>query len=410
MKNLWIFNHYANDPNGAGGTRHYHLAEKLKFQGWDTVIIAASSELNTSRQRLNFPSISKLSKIENVKFLWIYTPNYIGNGLMRCVNIVSYCLFSLFKCIFAPPNKPQLIIGSSVHPFAALIALLLSKFYKVPFVFEVRDLWPQTLIDLGRIKETSLITLFLKRLELLLYNNSNGIITLLPNAHEYINGLGIDRNLIHWIPNGVELSIFPPPVKDTLVKSEAFNLMYFGAHGLCNGLDNLLQAMKLFQSNGNYSQIKLTLIGDGPLKPSLKEKANELGLKNVIFKDPMPKCEIHDIAVTADVFIFNLLDVPVFRYGISSNKLFDYMALQQPVIFCCDSSNNPVQDSKSGISVRSGRPELLYKAIIEMFSCPVEKRLEMGRLARKYVEENHDFYILASRLSEILLKISNKQQ
>lgn len=410
MKNLWIFNHYANDPSGSGGTRHYHLAEKLKFQGWDTVIIAASSELNTSLQRLNFPSISKLSKIENVKFLWIYAPNYIGNGLMRCLNILSYCILSFLKCVFSPPSNPHLIIGSSVHPFAALLGLILSRYFKVPFVFEVRDLWPQTLIDLGRIRETSLIASFLKRVELLLYNNSNGIITLLPNAYEYITALGIDKNLIYWVPNGVDLSIFPPPAKRALVKSETFNLMYFGAHGLCNGLDILLQAMKLMQSHGNNSQIKLTLVGDGPLKPSLIRKANELGLKNVIFMDPVPKNKIHDISSNTDAFIFNLLDVPVFRYGISSNKLFDYMALQKPIIFCCDASNNPVRDSGSGISVHSGSPELLFKAIIEMSTYPAEKRLEMGRLAREYVEKNHDFDILASRLSEILLKISNKQR
>ena len=409
MINLWIFNHYANDPSGAGGTRHYHLAEKLKFLDWDAVIIAASSELNTSRQRLNFPTISKISVIQNVKFFWVYTPSYNGNGIMRCLNILSYCTLSLLKCTFAPPSKPQLIIGSSVHPFAALLGFMLSRYFKVPFVFEVRDLWPQTLIDLGRIRETSLITFLLKRLELFLYNNSNAIITLLPNAYEYITALGIDRNLIHWIPNGVDLSIFPPPGKGTLVKSEAFNLMYFGAHGLCNGLDNLLQAMKLVQSQRNYSKIKLTLVGDGPLKPSLIAKANELGLKNVIFMDPVPKNKIYDITSSTDAFIFNLLDVPVFRYGISSNKLFDYMALQKPVIFCCDSSNNPVQDSKSGISVRSGSPELLFEAIIEMFTYPVEKRLEMGRLAREYVEENHDFDILASRLSEILLQVLKKQ-
>lgn len=410
MKNLWIFNHYANEPSGAGGTRHYHLAKNLRSLGWDTVVFAASSELNTSRQRLKLPKIFKMSDVADVKFLWVYTPKYSGNGLMRCLNILSYCTLSLFKSVFAPPSKPQLIIGSSVHPFAALLGLMVSRYFKVPFIFEVRDLWPQTLIDLGRIKETSLITFFLKRLELLLYRNSNCIITLLPNAHEYITALGIDRNLIEWIPNGVELSIFPPPVKRTPIKSEAFNLMYFGAHGLCNDLENLLQAMKLVQSHGNYSQIRLTLIGDGPLKPSLMAKANELGLKNVIFKDPMPKSDIHDIAANTDAFIFNLLDVPVFRYGISSNKLFDYMALQKPVIFSCDSSNNPVQDSKSGITVRSGSPELLCTAIMEMFSYSLEKRLEMGQLARKYVEENHDFEVLASRLSKILLHVSNKQK
>jgi glycosyltransferase involved in cell wall biosynthesis len=410
VKNLWIFNHYANEPSGAGGTRHYHLAKNLRSLGWDTVVFAASSELNTSRQRLKFPKTFKLSDIADVKFLWVYTPNYSGNGLMRCFNILSYCTLALLKCVFAPPSKPQLIIGSSVHPFAALLGLLLSRYFTVPFIFEVRDLWPQTLIDLGRIRETSFITFFLKRLELLLYRNSNSIITLLPNAHEYITALGIDRNRIEWIPNGVELAIFPPPVKREPIKSEAFHLMYFGAHGLCNDLENLLQAMKIIQSQEIFSQIRLTLIGDGPLKLSLLAKAEELGLKNVTFKDPMPKSEIHDVAVNTDAFIFNLINVPVFRYGISSNKLFDYMALQKPVIFCCDSSNNPVQDSKSGITVLSGSPKLLSKAIIEMASFPVETRLEMGRMARKYVEENHDFEVLASRLSKILFKVLNRQR
>lgn len=178
--------------------------------------------------------------------------------------------------------------------------------------------------------------------------------------------------------------------------------MYFGAHGQANGLDNVLRAMKHVGERADGRHIRLRIIGDGPLKPSLVAQASEMGLTNVSFQPPVPKSQIPALAAQADAFVFNLIDAPVFKYGISSNKLFDFMAAERPVVFSCDSTNNPVNDAESGLTVNAGQPETLANAICEIAATPLAERQRMGRAGREYVEQNHGFEQLAGRLAAVL--------
>jgi glycosyltransferase involved in cell wall biosynthesis len=125
-------------------------------------------------------------------------------------------------------------------------------------------------------------------------------------------------------------------------------------------------------------------------------------LTNVVFEPPVPKREIPALAIQADAFIFGLIDTPVFQYGISSNKLFDFMAAARPIIFCCNAVNNPVSDSGAGVTVKPGDPGALADAILNMTSLPLSRRIEMGLDARRYVEQNHSIDRLTARLAETL--------
>lgn len=400
MKQVWLLNHYAQEPGGAGGTRHFHLAEHLKAYGWKATVIAASVDHGTGRQRLADGEATRLDSIKGVPFLWVNTPTYAGNGGGRVKNMLAYTFRVLLKSTTSSLPKPDIVVGSSVHPFAAVAGALLARRHRVPFVFEVRDLWPQTLVDMGRLKEKSLITWALRKLELWLYRRAAKTIVLLPQAWKYIVPLGIPQDRVVWIPNGVDLSLFPEPLPT--VPSGSFTLMYFGAHGGANGLDHVLQGMRELQRMPDAGHICLRLIGDGPLKPRLIKMAYELGLKNVIFEATVPKSQIPELAAQADAFVFNLIDAPVFRYGISSNKLFDFMAAGRPIIFSCDASNNPVDDAKAGWTVPPGQPEALAKAILQMAALPAEDRHGMGKAGREYVEKNHRFDLLANRLADTL--------
>lgn len=401
MKNVWILNHYAQEPSGAGGTRHFHLAEHLQAYGWHATIIAASVEHQSGHQRLEPNEKKRCDYFKGVPFLWVRTPEYQGNGGGRMRNMLAYTWAVLQRSTTAKLPRPDVVIGSSVHPFAAVAGALLSRRYKVPFIFEVRDLWPQTLVDMGRLQEDSFMTWALRKLELWLYRRAARTVVLLPRAWEYITPLGIPKERVVWIPNGVDLSLFPrSTVADTA--KDHFTLMYFGAHGQANGLDNVLHAMKHVQEQSNGRNIHLRMIGDGPLKPSLVEQASEMGLTNVSFEPPVAKTQIPALANQADAFVFNLIDAPVFKYGISSNKLFDFMAAERPVVFSCDSTNNPINDAQSGLTVEPGQPQKLANAISEIAASPLTERQRMGRAGRDYVEQNHGFEQLAGRLAAVL--------
>lgn len=149
MKNIWILNHYATYPGGVGSSRHYYLAKCLKSLGWSATIIAASVEHQTGIQRLKFGEGQRIDEINGVPFLWLRTPVYKGNGAGRLKNILAYTWSVLQPNATKELPRPDVIVGSSVHPFAAVAGALLARRLSVPFIFEVRDLWPQTLIDLG---------------------------------------------------------------------------------------------------------------------------------------------------------------------------------------------------------------------------------------------------------------------
>ena len=138
--------------------------------------------------------------------------------------------------------------------------------------------------------------------------------------------------------------------------------------------------------------------------------AEELQLRNVEFADPVPKREIPGVAAEADAFVFNLIDAPVFKYGISSNKLFDFLAGARPIIFCCKSSNNPVADAHAGITVPPGDPTALSQAIATLAAMPAGERTEMGRAGRAYVEQNHGFDSLAARFAGMLNELVSERR
>jgi glycosyltransferase involved in cell wall biosynthesis len=400
VKQVWLLNHYAEEPSGGWSTRHFHLAEHLSTYGWKATVIAASVDHSTGRQRLAVGESTRLDTIKGVPFLWVNTPICAGNGVGRVKNMLAFTFRVLLRNTTSSLSKPDIIVGSSVHPFAAVAGALLAGRYRVPFVFEVRDLWPQTLIDMGRLKEKSLVTWALRKLELWLYRRAAKTIVLLPQAWKYIVPLGIPQDRIVWIPNGVDISLFPEPL--AAQPAGKFTLMYFGSHGGANGLDKVLRAMRELQCMPSAGHICLRLIGDGPLKPKLVEMAHELGLRNVSFETPVSKNQIPDLATQADAFVFTLTDTPVFGYGISSNKLFDFMAAGKPIIFSCNASNNPVAEAKAGLTVPPGQPEALANAIFQVAALSTEARHVMGKAGRAYVEQNHRFDLLAKRFADTL--------
>ncbi len=400
MKHVWILNHYAQEPGGAGGTRHFSLGRHLPGNGWKASVIAASTEHPTGRQRLANGENFRVDIHDGVPFLWLRTPPYAGNGTDRIRNMLAYTRAVLKNENLSRLDPPDVIIGSSVHPLAAWAGRRLARRYGVPFIFEVRDLWPQTLIDMGRLTSRHPLAVGLRWLETSLYKSADRIIVLLPKAGDYIEPLGIPRDKIIWIPNGADLDLFVP--REAPGPSDTFTLMYFGAHGGANGLETVLQAMQIVGGDPANNRIVLRLIGDGPLKPSLITIARELELKNVRFEEPVPKNRIPEVAAEADAFVFNLIDAPVFRYGISSNKLFDFMAAQRPVLFCSASANNPIAETGAGITVPPGNPEALAAAIVEMASLPAARRREMGEAGRRYLENSHSMNLLATRLAATL--------
>ena len=401
MKQLWILNHYANTPAGAGGTRHYGLARHLAGLGWQTSIVAASVEHETGRQRLADRDDVRCEDVDGITFLWVRSPSYRGNGSGRVRNMIAYSTRVLRPRSTRDLPRPDVIIGSSVHPFAAASGAWLARRFGVPFVFEVRDLWPQTLIDMGRLQARRPSTWAFGLLERWLYRRADRIITVLPHAGEYMERLGVPTSKIRWIPNGVELEGYPEP--ESVKSTGVFSLMYLGAHGQANDLETIVRAMALLKGRPEASHIRLTMVGNGPLKASLVALAKQLGADNIAFREPVPKAQVPDLTATADAFVLSVLDRPnLYRYGISMNKLFDYFAAGRPVVMSCDAVGNPLALAEAGFVVAPEDPSALAAAILRMAALSVAERVAMGCAGREYVVANHGYRQLATKLAMTL--------
>src|SRR5690554_882547 len=404
MKNVWILNHYAKAPTSTGGSRHFQFARYLKDQGWRAVLIASSAEHISGKQKLEKNESFRHELISGVDFHWLRTPAYQGNGFQRMVNMLAYTIQAVRPSATKDLPPPDVIIGSSVHPFAALAAWWLARRHRVPFVFEVRDLWPQTLIDMGRLKDNGVAAKLMRSLEGFLYKRASKIITLLPFASSYLARFAVPDDKVVWMSNGVALDEYPELKRcPEDAKDRPFELMYYGSHGAANGLDTLINAMAVAKEllSNRDERVQLRLIGDGLEKDALITQARQMGIESrVSFEPPVPKSKIPEISAAADAFVITVRNLPeLYKYGISMIKIFDYMASGRPVIIASNATNNPIADANAGITVAAEDAEALGRAIVEVTTMTPERRAELGANGRAHVAKEYDYRVLAKRLA-----------
>jgi len=409
--NIWILNHYATPPDTAGSTRHFDFSRELVKREQKLTIFASSFNHRTKKEeRLGGKQIYRRENIKGVEFIWIRTSPYKENDWRRVVNMLSYSV-GVIPLGLIVRKRPDVILASSPHPFSGLAGYILAKIKGARFIFEVRDLWPQTFVDIGGYSKKSFVVKLLQVLEKFLYRRANRIITLAPKASGYITGLGIPNSKIAYIPNGVNPELFSdtsvrlPSEMDEFIlqlRSKGKVLVgYAGAHGISNALDTIIEAANLLQKEG-VAKIHFFLVGDGPRKEPLMYKAKSYGLGNVDFHNPIPKIVVPEFLRSIDIAVISIRKSPLYKYGISLNKLFDYMACAKPILWATDSVNNIVAEALCGVTVSPENPEEMAKAIIKLCSLSEDERRLMGKRGYDYVMKNHSVPVLASKLSEIL--------
>jgi len=396
---IWLINHYALTPDQAGGTRHYDIARALVAKGHQVTIIAASIHYSSHHEMKHYPEGSTLLQetIDGIDFIWVKTTPYSGNGIGRVRNMLEFTWkLRQLKSLKIP--RPDIIVGSSVHLFAVFGAYRLARYFDTPFVMEVRDIWPQTLIDLGVSKYHPFV-LLLGWLEPFLYRKADAIITLLPKADTHIEKFGIDRQKIFWVSNGVDLSKFEQPRPTHFLDAEKFNVLYTGTLGKANDLQPLIDAAVRLQET---PEIMITLVGDGPERLALQKAAKEV--QNVTFLALLPKSELPALLQEADLLFVALKDIPLYRFGMSMNKLFDYMAARRPTLFATNIDDNPIKMADAGITVAPDDVDAIVNAVRTVYNATKETQKTMGSNGRTYVERHFSMPVISSHFESALLK------
>jgi len=388
-KSIWMINHFAIPPDMPGGSRHYDFGIELVKRGYKVTIFTTDFSYTTlQRMKLRRFQISLAEEYDGVRFVWIRSTAYKKNNWRRSLNMLSFALNMYLVGLNA--TAPDVIIGSSPHLFAALTGYLLSRIKGSKFFFEVRDLWPQTLIDMGAATEKSFSVKILRRIEKLLYNKAGKIVVLAEGSREYIEQRGIAPEKILFLPNGVHIALFRiteprENIRARLGVKEKFVAMYAGAHGAANALHTIIETGELLKDN---NQIEFVLIGDGPGKIELQQLAAQKSLRNIKFLPSVPKKEIPNYLNAADALVITLRAVPLFSYGVSPNKLFDYMAAAKPVVCAVGGDMAKlVKEADAGIAVEpedaAGLADALTNLMQDSAKCAM-----YGDNGRKFIEEN----------------------
>jgi glycosyltransferase involved in cell wall biosynthesis len=255
---------------------------------------------------------------------------------------------------------------------------------------------------MGAIRSGGFLDYLFGWMERWLAKQADLIIVLMPGGVDYYHSLGIPRDRLLWLPNGADLAnCQPSPLRS---KPSPFQLLYCGAHGPANALYSVLDAMALLLHSGvGPSQLILRLIGDGPSKASLQQRANELGLSNVFFELPVPKNMLASVITQADSFVVAMQPLPdLYRYGISFNKLFDYFQAGRPIVSASCAAYDPVLAAQAGLVVPAGDPSALAVAIDKLRQLPHEERERFGLNGHAYFKENYTYALLAKRLASSL--------
>lgn len=401
---LWI-NQFAVAPTSAGGTRHFEIGRELVRRGWDVTI--AASDLNLHSQTYQERSAvgdhtPLITTVDGVRFVWLWAAPYHRNDWRRVWNWISFSRSLTHAGRGGGPLAnplPDVVIGSSPQLFSARTASQLARRYRVPFVLEVRDLWPESLLAVGRRRDIAYHVL--DRVARGLYRRADHHIVLAQGTADYLSRMrNIGSERMTHIPNGVDLEAFPPVERS---EGATVTFVYTGAHGPSNDLEVVLAAAAQLQ---DHPEIRFLLVGGGPSKGGLIQHAETLGLKTVEFRDAVPKAKLPALLASADVGVMVLQPSELFEYGVSPNKLFDYMASGLPVV-----NNVPgdvarmVQSAGAGVQASPGNPTALAEAILSLARMSPEERRAMGSSARAWVGKEHSRPMLADRLEGALERV-----
>ena len=404
-RTLWFLYQYGIAAHEPGITRHAVLARSMKPHGWDSVFFSSSSHYwNLQGQGGRAKGVERLPE---ATFVRIRTSAVMTNGIRRIVSNVTFTLRAALRSTRRRRlgvAKPDVVIGPSPHLFGPLGAYAVARAYRVPFVLEVDDLWPDTLIDLLGVKESHPFIRVLRMIEVFLYKRASAIIGVLPGVEDHVRSLAPDAGPVYWIPNGVDVSAIPPV--QPLVKRDGFMVLYAGAHGVPNALDSMLQAARIVQRREEdmlpATRTTFVLVGEGKEKAHLIETAARLGLTNVEFRAAVPSTQVPALLSSADALAITWLDRPLYRHGISPNKLYDYFGAGRPVVMALSSPHDPVSSAHAGITVPAENPQAFADAVLDLRAMSPQDRIRLGLNGRKFVEEHHNVADLAAKFASVL--------
>lgn len=404
MKTIWIVHQYASTPETGMGGRHFYLAQELAKQGHKVYVIASSANHLLHSQPKLTGDIT-FEPVAGFTFVWVKMPHYSeAHSKQRALNwfLFPWRIQKLAKLI---KDKPDAVLCSSPSPIAFLGAQRLAKKFKAKLVFEVRDIWPLTLTEVGGYSSKHPFIRFMQWVENKAYRDSDRVVSNLKNSVEHMVEHGLEREKFTWVANGFSLDEVQNavPLEVEVVDQLPINKFivgYAGTFGLANDLYTFIDAAEILN---NEKEISFVLVGGGKDKKKLIDYISSKNIKNITILDFIKKKQVQSMLAKFDALAVGAKKEPMYRFGVSPNKLFDYLYAAKPILYYIESGDyKPIESSDAGIEVESENPQALAAAILQLYQMPEEQRQQMGENGRKAALEEYEYGSLAKKLAEVL--------
>jgi len=402
QKHIVFFAHFAGSERHGMVFGHYYLAREWVKLGHQVTIIA-SGFAHTRQLQPKLRGRITEEIVDGIRYLWVKTPRYDGKGrLGRVGNLLSFA-FQVWA-LPLPIDDADLVICSSHCPFAIHGSYRFARRCNATLVFEVRDLWPLTLIELGGASRYNPLIYLMQRSEDFAYRKSARVVSVLPAAAEYMTSRGMHPGKFIYIPNGISLDSRPPTsghepsqvfnqINDLRARGK-FLLGYAGRFVASNTIELLLDAV----ARCERPDIHLVLLGDGYLQKELASQAATLGLsERVSFLGVVNKRQVVSILSKFDALYLGLVSKPIFRFGVSPTKLNDYFMAARPIIYSVDAPDDVVEISGGGVSCIAENVEAIVTAIQKIHAMTPLQRDQMGLAGRDWLFQNRTYSKLASQ-------------
>ncbi|NAR53164.1 glycosyltransferase [Acinetobacter haemolyticus] len=397
MKILYFHQHFST-PKGSAGIRSYAMAQSLIRNGHQVTMVCGSFGAGQTGLTQPFSGGMRRGIVDGIDIIEFELP--YSNSLSFLKRILIFLSFA-FKSIKVALTEQYDVVFATTTPLTAGIPGIFAKWFRrKPFVFEVRDLWPELPKAMGVIKNP-IVLWMMSVLEWTSYHSADRLVGLSPGIVDGIIKRGIAPEKVASIPNGCDLDIFASehqPWRPEGIQGTDLMAIFTGTHGLANGLEAVLDVAIELQKR-QRQDIKLVLVGDGMQKKALIEKANELGLQNVIFHDPVNKTKLAGLMASADIGLQILANVPAFYYGTSPNKFFDYISAGLPVL-----NNYPgwlaelITKEQCGFAVPPENSQAFADALIQAADHR-EQLKQMGENSQRVAQEQFNRSDLSQKFS-----------
>ncbi|ARN70869.1 glycosyltransferase WbuB [Nonlabens tegetincola] len=408
---ILLIHQYFLEKNDGGGSRFNEMTKSWAAQGHQVTVLAGMVHYATGKKEERYKGkfvFKDENFYENVDVIRCHvSESYNSSFLGRLWAYFSFVFSSIYAGLFKVKAKHDVILVTSPPLFVGITAYVLSLLKRLPFVFEVRDLWPESAIDTGVLKN-KLIIKFAYWFEDFIYKKAKLINVLTPAFRTKLIEKGVPSDKIIFIPNAADFSLAETvqadfdalAFKKGLGLEDKFVITYVGAHGVANHLIQLLDAAELLKD----TKIVFQLIGSGMRKDQLIEEKNNRSLDNVIFREPVAKAEVFKYILSSDMGASVLKKVDTFK-TIYSNKTFDYMSCKKPTLLAIDGvSRELIEEADCGIYVEPENASAIAQGIRQIMAN--EKRLlEMGINGYHHAKINFDRTVLATRYLEYIKTI-----